>query len=309
MHHYWIILLSAFFLEIAFGYPNWLYKRIGHPVSWMGAAIAVLEQKFNRSGRSADTRRLLGIAAMGIILIPNIIIITLVKWSGSGFLEILITASLLATRSLYDHVYVVSEALTNDDITQAREKVSRIVGRDVSALDEAGICRAAIESLAESFSDGVITPLFWAVCLGLPGIICCKAINTADSMIGHKDERYRAFGWAAARLDDVANYIPARLSGLLIVAASLAPDALRCMLAYAHKHASPNAGWPEAAMAGALQVQLGGVNSYDDVPHEAPLMGDGTREITLTHVQKALSFYITACAIVWFMLLLALLTT
>lgn len=228
---------------------------------------------------------------------------------GGGLADAVCIAALLAQRSLYDHVRAVYDALAAFSIGEAREKVSRIVGRDVAALDAAGIARAAIESLAESFSDGVAAPLFWAACFGLPGIAVYKAINTADSMIGHKDERYRAYGWAAARLDDAANLIPARLSGLLIVLAAgwpgaSAQGAWRCLRRDARKHASPNAGWPEAAMAGALGLRLGGPQIYDGMEHGAAFIGQGTREATRAHVRLALRLYVVACGLLWLMLLL-----
>ena len=309
MHHYWIILISALILEVAFGYPAWLYARIRHPVVWMGAGIALLERNFNRPEQSAYGRCISGIITIVVLCaFSGAIAWGIIEFCGD-IIATIAMASLLATRSLYDHVHDVYVAVFNADIASAREKVSRIVGRDVAALDEAEICRAAIESLAESFSDGVIAPLFWAVCFGLLGIACYKAINTADSMIGHKDERYRAFGWAAARLDDVANFIPARLSGLLIAAASWSVESIRCMLRDARTHASPNAGWPEAAMAGALHIQLGGTNTYDGITHESPQMGDGSVEIQPAHLQQALSIYIKACAIAFIILLSALLVT
>lgn len=230
---------------------------------------------------------------MCALLAATLIISKLITLLGP-IAEILAIASLLAQRSLYDHVRAI---LSAHDLAEARAQLSRIVGRDVEALDEAAIHRAAIESLAESFCDGVAAPLFWAVCFGLPGIACYKAINTADSMIGHKDARYLHYGWAAARLDDLANYIPARLAGLIIVLISRSQNAWRIMLRDAMKHASPNAGWPEAAMAGALGLQLGGANSYDGIISESALLGDGTREATKEHVQKALRIYIIACAL------------
>ena len=287
------VLLSACIVEAVCGYPQWLYARIRHPVVWMGAGIAVLERNFNHPRFSEAMRRLYGVAAMVVLLAVTVGIAFFIQ-RVSDVVTILVMASLLASRSLYRHVDDVFDALFDGDLTLAREKVGKVVGRDVAELDEAGVCRAAIESLAESFSDGVVAPFFWAACLGLPGIAAYKLINTADSMIGHKDERYRAFGWAAARLDDAANLIPARLSGLLIVVVACSWGALRVMWRDAGKHASPNAGWPEAAMAGALGVRLGGVNVYDGVEHASVVMGDGG-EATPAHLERALELYVSAC--------------
>ncbi len=305
MHHHWIILLGAFSLDALLGYPRWLYARIGHPVVWMGVSIAFLEKNFNHSRMAAPLRRVLGVAAMILLLMLTLAASWLIHQCGM-ITEMLCIAALLASRSLYDHVRDIYSA---KDIETAREKLSRIVGRDVAALDAAGICRAAIESLAESFCDGVVAPLFWAACFGLPGIACYKMINTADSMIGHKDERYLAFGWAAARIDDAANLIPSRLSGIVIALVSHSQNAWRIMWRDAKKHASPNAGWPEAAMAGALKLRLGGTNMYDGVEHVGAQFGDGTPEATHTHLHQALRIYVAACAVLWLMVSLAWLAT
>ncbi|MDE3016527.1 MAG: cobalamin biosynthesis protein CobD [Pseudomonadota bacterium] len=309
MPNHWIILLCACFLDAAFGYPHWLYARIRHPVVWMGKGITVLDRNFNRRQFSENLRRALGVLAIVILPAMTLAIALIIHLIGNGLLEILVISTLLAQRSLYDHVHEVYAAIEQHDLVAARERVSRIVGRDITALDEAGVCRAAIESLAESFSDGVVAPIFWAACFGLPGIACYKALNTADSMIGHKDEHYRAFGWAAARADDIANLIPARLSGLLIVLAAHSCAAWRVMWRDAHKHASPNAGWPEAAMAGALGIRLGGPRNYDGVEHPAPFIGGGLCDATKEQLRMALRLYVSACAALWLMLALAWLGT
>ena len=305
MAHRLIILLCSFLVEIAFGYPKGLFQRIRHPVVWIGACISFLEQNFNHRNKPLYLQYLFGILTM-VILLALAIGASLALRQLGDVVRVICFSSLLATRSLYDHVYEVYDALTHKNIETARDKVSRIVGRNVHNLDASDVSRAAIESLSESFSDGVVAPLFWAVCFGLPGIACYKAINTADSMIGHKDERYRAFGWAAARIDDIANLIPARISGMLIALAAGSLDALRCMFCYASNHASPNAGWPEAAMAGALNVTLGGTNTYDGIAHSSATIGDGTDAISIVHLEKALDIYVGANTILWLMALLAL---
>jgi adenosylcobinamide-phosphate synthase len=190
----------------------------------------------------------------------------------------------------------VLAALQGDALPAARIALARIVGRDVDDLDEHGLAAAALESLAESFNDGVVAPLFWFVLGGLPGLFAYKAINTADSMVGHREPRWRDFGAAAARLDDLANLIPARVAGWLIVLAGGRGGAT--MRADARKHASPNAGWPEAAMAGALAVQLGGPVRYDGVVHARPTLGDG-RQPAAADLRAGLSLYVRACALAW----------
>jgi adenosylcobinamide-phosphate synthase len=203
----------------------------------------------------------------------------------------------LAQRSLFDHVRAVAIPLARGDLPEARRKVAQIVGRDTDELDEAGIARAAIESLAESLCDGVIAPLFWLLLLGLPGIWAFKAISTADSLIGHKEERWRAFGWAAARADDLANWLPARLSSLLLCLA--APGGWGTMARDHSEHASPNGGWPEAAMAGALGVALGGPVAYDGAMHVKPWINEEGRAARPADLRHALAIYVRALLLAW----------
>ena len=293
-------LLIACVLEAAFGYPKFIYDKIRHPVVWMGKVISCLEENCNRSHYS----RMAGIFTMTVLLAVTLGVTLPIQRFGNIYIEVILMASLLAGRSLYEHVNKVYTALGKNNMEDARLELAKIVGRDVVGLDESEICKGAIESLAESFSDGVVAPIFWAACFGLPGIACYKAINTADSMIGHKTERYKYFGWPAARLDDVANFIPARLSFLLIAFSGLIRPRI-AMIKEAKKHASPNSGYPEAAMAYTLGVCLGGQRSYDGKKYLAPLIGDGLREkITITDLQKALRIYVTACAALWLILLM-----
>ena len=217
--------------------------------------------------------------------------------------EAVLASSLLAQRSLYMHVRAVAAALDAGGLTAGRAEVSLIVGRNPAALDESGVARAAIESLAENFSDGVVAPAFWIVVAGLPGGAVYKAVNTADSMIGHRTARYAAFGWAAARCDDLINLPASRLSALwLIVAALLTPGAdargaLRSTWRDAGKHRSPNAGWPEAAMAGALGLRLAGPRVYGDTLVDDAYMGDGLRAAEAADIWRALRLYVTACVV------------
>jgi adenosylcobinamide-phosphate synthase len=293
----------ALVVEAAVGYPQSLFRRIGHPVTWIGALIARLDRALNRDGYGFAGRRLSGIAALLILLVTvgasaALLSLALAAIGPAGPLVLapLLASSLLAQRSLYEHVAAVRDGLRNGGLEAGRNAVSRIVGRNPQALDTAGVSRAAIESLAENFSDGVTAPALWTALGGLPGGALYKAINTADSMIGHRNARHHAFGWAAARLDDLVNLPASRLSALLIVLAALGPGtdargSLRAVLRDARRHRSPNAGWPEAAMAGALGLALAGPRVYGDTLVEDGFMGDGRREATAEDIDRALVLY------------------
>jgi adenosylcobinamide-phosphate synthase len=292
-------LLLILLVEAAIGYPQWLFRAIRHPVVWMGSLITALEARWNRG----DERRRLfaGCALMFVLLIGVVAVGVLLEWMSHAWqlalaALVLIGSTMLAQRSLYTHVAAVLTPLASGDLAGARLAVSRIVGRDTASLDSAGVSTAAIESLSESFCDGIVAPAFWFLVAGLPGLLACKAINTADSMIGHKDERYRAFGWAAARTDDLVNFIPARLAGLLICA--VGPGGLITMFRDARRHASPNGGWPEAAMAGVLACQLGGPVSYDGESAYRALLGNGPRP-DVESLRVALRVFGRACLALW----------
>lgn len=298
------ITLVAMGLDAAIGWPASLYARIGHPVGAFACFILWAEQRWNGAGESGRRRRIMGIVLLalmtlvttGIALLAEVIARTML----GGYAWVLLGAMAapgIAQRSLFDHVRPVERMLARHDLDGARSAVAMIVGRDTAMLDEAGVARAGIESLAESFCDGIVAPVFWLLVAGLPGLWAYKAINTADSMIGHKEERWRAFGWAAARTDDVANLVPARLAGLLICIAG--PSGVRTMLRDAGKHASPNAGWPEAAMAGVLGIALGGAVAYDGIVHDKPWIGAGRRTATARDMRRALRVYVVACALLW----------
>jgi adenosylcobinamide-phosphate synthase len=282
-------------------------RAIGHPVSWMGRLIDILDRGLNKEHRSDRSRRMAG--AFAVLLCISIAAVVcyilqrcLLALPFGTFAAAILAGTLIAQRSLYDHVARVAAALETSGIAAGREAVSHIVGRDPDALDEGGIARAAIESLAESFSDGVVAPAFWLAVAGLPGIAVYKTINTADSMIGHRSARHRAFGFAAARLDDLVNLPASRLSALLIVAAAAVSGgtsprrAWRAVMRDAASHRSPNAGYPEAAMAGALGLALAGPRIYGGVRIDDAFMGDGRREATAADIRAALSLYIRADA-------------
>lgn len=298
-------------IEACLGYPQGVFRVIGHPVTWIGRLIALTDRSLNHADQSFAMRRALGFVALILVLAVAGGSATLIGlglapvYLPVGFLlTALIASSLIAQRCLHAHVAAVAAALPLG-LKAGRAAVGKIVGRDVETLDEAGIARAAIESLAENFSDGVVAPAFWLAVGGLPGGFCYKAINTADSMIGHRTARFAAFGFAAAKLDDVVNFIPARLSSLFItIAAWFVPgassgDAWHTLRKDSRGHASPNAGWPEAAFAGALGLRLGGPRLYGEAKVEDSWIGAGTTEASSEDIQRALALYRSACAVHW----------
>jgi adenosylcobinamide-phosphate synthase len=295
----------ALIVEAVAGYPQALVQRIGHPVTWMGALIERAEAAWNEGHLSFARARLRGILALATLLLVTLSVTLLIDRGLHLVLpvtlalavEAVLASTLLAGRSLDEHVTDVAEALESRGLLGGRAAVSRIVGRDPETLDEAGVARAAIESLAENFSDGVVAPVFWLVVGGLPGCALYKAINTADSMIGHKSERYLAFGWASARLDDLVNLPASRLSALWIAGAARLTRgadwraALLAAITDAPRHRSPNAGWPEAAMAGALGLALAGPRSYGGKRIDDAWMGSGRRDATAADIHRALRLY------------------
>jgi adenosylcobinamide-phosphate synthase len=298
------IALAALGLDAALGWPASLYRRIGHPVGLFARLIGSCEVRWNRPQFSFATRRLLGVATILLVgasvgsaawLLQSWL---LAQLGARGWIAVAILAwPALAQRSLFAHVRAVADALDRQDLPGARTAIAAIVGRDTATLDESGIARAAIESLAESVSDGIAAPLFWLLLLGLPGVWVYKAINTADSLIGHREERWRAFGWAAARTDDLLNLVPARLSGLLLCLAGA--GGWRTLWRDARNHVSPNAGWPEAAMAGALQLRLAGPIAYDGVMHAKLWIGNGRENASALDIRHGLRITLGACGLLW----------
>jgi adenosylcobinamide-phosphate synthase len=302
------ITLVALLIEAVVGYPNRIVRAIGHPVMWIGYMIDWLDCKFNRPDRSSISRRTTGfMAAFCIAAIPAALGfcvqrgLLFLPW---GFVIAgMLASTLLAQRSLHEHVAQVADALEREGLVAARKAVSLIVGRDPDTLDEAGVARAAIESLAENFSDGVVAPAFWLAVGGLGGAAAYKAVNTADSMIGHRTPRHADFGFAAARLDDLVNLPASRLSAVLIIMAASfsanasAARAWQAMRRDARHHRSPNAGYPEAAMAGALGLALAGPRVYGGVAVDDAFMGDGRRDAGAQDIRTALTLYRRADAI------------
>jgi adenosylcobinamide-phosphate synthase len=300
--------LAALIVEALIGYPALLYRAIGHPVTWMGRWLTWLEAILNVAEASFAARRAAGVLTLCLYLAP----VALVAWAATylcvsaGALGLIalaaLAASLPAQRSLAIHVSAVAEGL-DVSLDEGRIAVAKIVGRNPDVLDEAGIARAAIESLAENFSDGVVAPVLWTALGGFVGGALYKAINTSDSMIGHKNNRYMAFGWAAARLDDLVNLPASRLAalwltlGALLTPGASAQDAAGALWRDAARHRSPNAGWPEATMAGALGLKLAGPRVYGETLVDDAFMGNGRREAGAADIRRALRLFTRACAI------------
>ncbi len=303
-----LVLAAALVLDALFGEMALLLRNALHPVVAIGRVVGWLDRKLNRPERGERARLWRGVftAAAVAILAGGFgwLVVILARGLPGGWLvEALLVAILLAQRSLYEHVAAVARALRRDGLAGGRAAIRHLVSRDPASLDEPGIARAALESLAENFADAVVAPLFWYAVAGLPGICAYKAINTADSMIGYRSNKYRAFGRAAARLDDAASWIPARLAALAtVIAATLtgndARRALRVIRRDAPTHASPNAGWPEAAFAGALGLALGGPRTYPGQgTREHWIGGDGKRKYGPAGIARGLRLYLAACVV------------
>ncbi len=297
----------ALLIESLVGYPALLQNAFGHPVQWMGRLISFLDDGLNDDEAEPQQNRSSGVLAMVVLIAICALPALVVQWGLTklpyGYvLNVLLAIPFIAQHSLGQHVEAVAKALSQS-VEAARSEVSKIVGRDITSLNQAGVVKAALESLAENASDGVVAPVFWYALLGLPGIVAYKAINTADSMIGHKSEKYLHFGWAAAKLDDLVNLPASRLTGLLFVAAAYAQgkataqNAWRTMRRDAPKHSSPNAGWPEAAMAGALGLQFGGARDYDGETLMLPTMGSGRSPAGVKDIEDGLSLFRNAMAL------------
>jgi adenosylcobinamide-phosphate synthase len=296
-----LIALTAFVIDLFFGDPEWLYRRIPHPVALFGKLVDGLERRLNRAARGTGALFwrgfILTVTLAGLAAVFGWSITALTSaMPGGVIVEAVLASTLIAYRGLQDHIKAVARGLKRS-LAEARAEVAKIVGRDPKSLDGHAVARAAVESLAENFSDGVVAPLFWFLLLGLPGLCAYKAVNTLDSMIGHRTPRYEAFGKSAASLDDLVNWLPARLAGLSVVAAAtFLPNAdpkraLAVMFRDAPKHRSPNAGWQEAAFAGALDFALAGPRQYGGQAVKDSWMGDGRRDLTAFDVEQAIALY------------------
>lgn len=306
-----IVLGLALLLDRFIGDPDWLWRRLPHPIVLFGKTIGWGEKRFNQSTQSPNELKKRGALLILALVVATFLIGSLIDWMLpqlghiGAVLEVVFVAVFLAQKSLADHVIAVADGLRHDGVAGGRKAVSMIVGRDPQQLDEAGISRAAIESLAENASDGVVAPAFWFLLLGIPGLLAYKLINTADSMIGHRSERYLYFGWFAARLDDAVNWIPARLTAVFYAMASGLSDHLPSMRQVwdltrrdAMLHRSPNAGWPETACAAALNLSLGGPRQYGAEFVNAPMLhAEGRRDANLQDIDRALLLYWKAMAV------------
>ncbi len=303
-----ILLLIALALEAALGEARFLFRVVPHPVRLIGLLTGFLDRKLNRAQRSEMDRAVRGLLVVLVVAGLSLSVGVAVTWLTQTYnfawiLEMLLVAALIAQRGLYVRVRAVGLALRDEDLDQARQAVSHVVGREPDRLDEHGVARGAIESAAENFCDAVVAPVFWYVLFGFPGLLVYKAVNTMDSMIGYRTPRHRAFGMTAARLDDALNLIPARLSGLfLALAAMVVPTArpgaaFKVMLRDAGKHRSMNGGWPEGAVAGALDLALAGPRHYAGETVSDAWIGDGTARATHRDIRRALYLYVAACLI------------
>ena len=279
-----MILVFGMLLDAAFGEPRWLWNRVPHPAVLMGRLIGWSDTKFNKG----DNKRLMGVMTIAELCIAAGVLGWIIQLFPGYFLDVIVLAVLLAQRSLVDHVQAVGDALRLS-LGDARRSVAMIVGRDTRTMDEPAVARSAIESAAENLSDGVIAPVFWFLVAGLPGLLIYKITNTADSMIGYRTPKHAEFGWASARLDDLLNLIPARLTALLIWAVTSRPS-VSAITQEAPLHRSPNAGWPEAAMAHGLNIALSGPRSYDGEVKEYPFVnGDGERDLIANHIDRVVT--------------------
>ncbi len=306
-----LILLAAIGLDRIVGDPPWLWQRVPHPVVIFGKGIDLFEKRLNTGAFTPEGRRLNGVFTIIALLALSILFGMLLSmiFHHLGFLgmilEIIVVAVFLAQKSLGDHVQAVADGLLRNGLEGGRQAVAMIVGRDPQTLNESGVSRAAIESLSENFADGVVAPVFWYLIAGLPGILAYKMLNTADSMIGHKNERFLQFGWASARLDDLANWPAARLSaGFIAVAALLrlgtgaGRRSLSAALRDSGLHRSPNSGWPEAAMAGALDLQLAGPRVYGGIRVSEPMMhAAGRADAGPQDILSGIRVFYTACSV------------
>lgn len=289
------MLALGLILDAALGEPEWLWRRVPHPAVLFGRLVDLLDRRMN----AGANRGAKGAVAVLALALAAAVPAAMLSWDGfGGIFEVLGAAVLLAQRSLADHVRAVAGGL-RVSLEEGRRAVARIVGRDPETLDRSGVARAAAESAAENFADGVVAPAFWFLVAGLPGMAVYKAVNTADSMIGHRNARYRDFGWAAARLDDVLSWIPSRLAGAAICLAGGGRAAWQVMRRDAGLHRSPNAGWPEAATAASLGIALAGPRSYGGVVTGDPYLNpEGRRALHPQDIESAVALVWRAWGVV-----------
>ena len=287
-------------IDALLGEPKWIWSRVMHPIVMIGKIISLADKLLNR----ASHRKLKGIFFLFLLILLGLFTGWLLSQFG-GFTEIIVIAILIAQKSLSEHVISVASAL-RISIAEGRLAVSKIVGRDTCNMDEPQVVRAAIESASENFSDGVIAPVFWYMIGGLPGMVVYKCVNTADSMIGFKTETYVDFGWASARFDDLLNWLPARLSAfvLLMSGGNILLNGWTDIASGAKLHRSPNAGWPEAAMASLLNVALAGPRSYEGRLQDFDWVNkNGNRSASPYEIERAVRMLWLAWSIVFVIVL------
>ncbi|MBC7906576.1 MAG: cobalamin biosynthesis protein [Rhodospirillaceae bacterium] len=302
------MLFMAIAVDAVLGDMPWLFRWLPHPVVVIGRMIGRLDRRLNKPTLPDADRKLRGVVLVALMVTGALAVGGAIAFVARAvphvwLLEVLVAAILIAQRGLFEHVDDVARALQHNGLEAGRYAVSRIVGRDPQSLDQHGVARAAIESLAENFADAVVAPVFWYVLFGLPGLLLYKTVNTLDSMVGYRNDKYRAFGWASARLDDWLNLVPARLSGLILSLAALFATkgrpwrALRTMVTDSRHHKSPNSGWPEAAMAGALDLALGGPRKYPGLVVDEKWIGAGRARAEVADIDRALHLFSAACLI------------
>ena len=293
----YLIILGAILIDIMFGWPNIIFRAIGHPVTWIGKLINFLDKKLNNASYSNKIKKINGLATLLICSLLVIIISILIEEFLNQFyfgilISMIIMWPLIAINSMYQHVKNILIKIQDNNINLARKSVSKIVGRNTSKLNKINLIRASIESLGENTSDGIIAPIFWGLLFGLPGIALYKTINTLDSMIGYKNKKYKDFGWAAARVDDLVNIIPSRITGIFYaIVSNNFFFTISTMFKDGHKHVSPNAGYPESAIAGALNIKLSGPRFYKNLKRNDPWLNEKGSDPSVKKLKKAIMLY------------------
>ena len=293
----YLIILGAILIDIIFGWPNIIYKAIGHPVTWVGKLIKFFDKKLNNISYSNNFKKMSGLVTLLIcsLLVISICILIekfLNQFSFGMFISMIIIWPLIAINSMHQHVNNILINIQVNNIKLVRKSVSKIVGRNTSKLNKTDLIRASIESLSENTSDGVIAPIFWGLLFGLPGIALYKTINTLDSMIGYKNKEYKDFGWASAKVDDLVNIIPARITGIFYaIVSNNFLFTISTMCKDGHKHVSPNAGYPESAIAGALNIKISGPRFYNNIKRNDPWLNEKGLDPSVKNLKKALMLY------------------
>jgi adenosylcobinamide-phosphate synthase len=296
-------LAAALLLDAAFGEP----PEYLHPTVWMGRAISAFEKRVLRLKTPEARKRagaVLALSLPGLVFLSTAAALNAAPRGLRWALGAVLTSTTLSMRGLAEAAEAVEHELRAGRLEGARERVGEFVGRDTGGLSEAEVCRAAVESVAENTSDGVVAPMLYGLLFGAPGALAYKAVNTLDSMVGYRKGPYEDLGWASARLDDLANLVPARATVIVAAVSGRPATALRTARKYGPLTASPNAGWAEAAFAGALGVRLGGVNTYGGVTKEGPVLGEG-RSPAPRDVGRAVALMRRCCALLALMGFLA----